>query len=220
MVTVPKEIVVLPEAVDNLPLLDGKLDNLPLLDDSNMGQGKLQEKDEGLPDEAEELPDPAADTSTELHDEKKLLSDEEKELPYEKAELPIELPKETQELPEEAQELPEKLPTEEDSTVLPEEDDMTEGDEEEIINNFICHVKEDHQYKFLAEKTQSSWCRENSMYYQVRCQDCKKMFVDKKSKDKEEVKPTVKKPMHVCCNEKHKCTFAVCNDCYILGMTY
>lgn len=111
--------------------------------------------------------------------------------------------------------------TQNEVTNLPDESnkapDETDNLKDKTKIKHICNNHLDHDYKYLKEQGQSAWCKVNARYHKVLCQDCKKMLVHHKGDD-DTIKPTAKNPMHVCCNEKEKCTFAICNNCFKIGI--
>jgi hypothetical protein len=104
-----------------------------------------------------------------------------------------------------------------ESSNLPFDNDA-DIDESSTLTKKICVVIQDHQLHFLAEKTDPAWCKPNAMFHEVICQECDNVFVHKIIDPKKNVKPSVKRPMHVCMNEKLRCTYAVCHACYDKGM--
>ena len=81
------------------------------------------------------------------------------------------------------------------------------------VTPFICSIISDHKYQYLQEKTQSAWCKPRARFHGVQCQGCTKIFVHDKGDDDITYKPSVRRPLWSCPNEKHKCTYAICNDC-------
>lgn len=104
-----------------------------------------------------------------------------------------------------------------ESSNLPFDNDA-DIDESSTLTKKICVVIQDHQLHFLAEKTDPAWCKPNAMFHEVICQVCKNVFVHKILDPKKNIKPSVKRPMHVCMNEKLRCTYAICHACYDKGM--
>jgi hypothetical protein len=108
--------------------------------------------------------------------------------------------------------------------VLPGEIQNTTDERQDLEHDLpdkvkhICELKDDHRIQFLTEKSRSDWCKPNAMFHEVICRRCTKKFVHGKDDPETTVKPTVRKPMHVCPNEKHKCTFAYCHECFMLIM--
>jgi hypothetical protein len=199
------------EIIEQTPNLVGKEINLPdgcqegnLPEETNVLPDKDTTMEGNLPEETNVLPD--TDTTMWLN------------LPVVEGNV---LPDKVNLFPDESSNLPE------DVNVLPDKaTKKTDGKEDasisstETITKYICTNVKDHAFWFLAEKGNASWCKPNAMYGGVRCQgeSCGKMFVSKVVNPETEFKPTNKKPIHVCGNEKKKCTFAYCHDCYNKGM--
>jgi hypothetical protein len=81
------------------------------------------------------------------------------------------------------------------------------------VKPFICSIISDHKFQFLQEKTQSAWCKPRARFHGVQCQGCPKIFIHDKGDDDVTYKPSIKRPLWSCPNEKHKCTYAICEDC-------
>ena len=83
------------------------------------------------------------------------------------------------------------------------------------VTHFICSLISDHKYQYLQEKTQSDWCKPNARFHGVKCQGCTKIFVHVKGDIDKTYKPSVRKQLWSCPNEKQKCTYAICADCQL-----
>ena len=81
------------------------------------------------------------------------------------------------------------------------------------VTHFICNIIDDHKYQYLQEKTQSAWCKPNARFHGVQCKGCTKIFVHEKGDSEKTFKPSVRKALWCCPNEKQKCTYAICADC-------
>ena len=195
------------EKIKQTPNLVGKDTNLPdgcqegsLPEETNVLRQKDTTMEGNLPEVTNVLPEKNATMEDNLPEETNVVPDTE---PTTWLNLPV----------VQGNVLPDKV------NLFPEKDDETISSTETITKH-ICSNEKDHKFWFLAEKGNASWCKPNAMYGGVCCQgeSCGKMFVSKVVNPETEFKPTVKKAIHVCGNEKNKCTFAYCHDCYKKGM--
>ena len=176
-----------------------------------------------FPDESTNFPDDMnvlPDETTNLPDNVNVLPDKMTNLP----DILNVAPDKMTNLPDEQNELPDK------TTNLPDGKELLDGKDNASITStetnstkvkkYICPMVKDHAFWFLADKGDANWCKPNAMFGGVRCQgdSCGKIFVSKLVNKDTEFKPRFKKGIHVCANEKNKCTFAYCHDCYMKGM--
>jgi hypothetical protein len=219
MTPIPKEKIVLPKNYVGNDFNGNEIPYNGMVYNSSFKSTtqKLVNIGNDLPDENLELPDMDQTRNGDLPDKANELPDESTNLPDIEQVINqkiVDLPDEANVLPDISKHLPDN------KVDLPNET----GNLTETINTpvtkFICEIDKEHECQFLAEKSNSAWCKPNAMFHEVLCQgdSCGKMFVNQIVKTEKNIKPSCKKPMHVCSNERSKCTYALCHDCYKLAM--
>lgn len=99
---------------------------------------------------------------------------------------------------------------------LPSDEGSLPSDDKLIYNNkHLCNNILSHRASALMKEVYSNYCVKGLRFYNVSCQHCKRTFVDKKKKDDTTIfKATSKCPIHACIHEKELCTYALCHDCW------
>jgi len=82
---------------------------------------------------------------------------------------------------------------------------------------FVCRWNH-CDYKKLVSMDNSAYCGNGARFDGVHCADanCQKLFVkiNPKKGDDTCFKPTIATPLYCCENNKERCTYAICHDCY------